>query len=486
MNVRVLVWFAFAAAFAVVVVSAALAGGHAAPRGPIVGSALSPGDRLWVQRYSGPGANFDDPRAVGVSPDGSKVFVTGQSNTSASSDYATVGYDAATGMQLWAKRYNGPANSFDGAKALGVSPDGSTVFVTGQSDGSGGFDYATIAYDAATGTQLWVKRYNGPENRGNVANALRVSPDGSRVFVTGESIGSGSDFDYATVAYDAATGTQLWVTRYNGPASSSDQANALGVSTDGSRVFVTGESIGSGSAFDYATVAYDATTGTKLWVRRFDGGAPVPPDATNQGHIAHALGVSPDGSRVFVTGESIGSGNATDYLTIAYNAATGQRSWVKRKNGPANGDDSAKALGVSPDGSRVFVTGFIHGSGSGRDYATVAYGAATGTQQWIRRYNGRPNDNDSAEALGVSPDGSRVFVTGFSFSFVSNYDYLTVAYNAATGQRSWVKRENGPAFGDDQASALDVSPDGSRLFVTGRSDGLTGPKDYATVAYSTG
>ena len=158
------------------------------------------------------------------------------------------------------------------------------------------------------------------------------------MFVTGGSVGSGSDSDYATVAYDAATGTQLWVTRYNGPAtvgSRLDQANALGVSTDGSRVFVTGESIGSGSDFDYATVAYDATTGTELWVRRFNG-------ATNQGDIAHALGVSPDGSRVFVTGESIGSGNASDYLTIAYNAATGQRSWVKRKNGPANGEDSAE------------------------------------------------------------------------------------------------------------------------------------------------
>jgi PQQ-like domain len=479
MNVRGLVWVAVAAALAVVVVSTALAGGHAAPRGPIVGSALSPGDRLWVQRYSGPGANPDDPRAVGVSPDGSKVFVTGQSNTSASSDYATVAYDAATGMQLWAKRYNGPANFFDGANALGVSPDGSRVFVTGQSDGSVGFEYATIAYDAATGTQLWVKRYKGPTGLGNVANALGVSPDGSRVFVTGGSAGTGTESDYATVAYDAATGTQQWVTRYNGPASRLDQANALGVSTDGSRVFVTGESIGSGSDFDYASVAYDATTGTKLWVRRFNGPA-------NQGDVAHALGVSPDGSRVFVTGESIGSGNASDYLTIAYNAATGHRSWVKRKNGAANGEDSAEALGVSPDGSRVFVTGFSHGSGSGRDYATVAYGAATGTQRWIRRYNGRPNDNDSAEALRVSPDGSRVFVTGFSFSFVSNYDYLTVAYNAATGQRSWVKRENGPAFGDDQASALDVSPDGSRLFVTGRSDGLTGPKDYETVAYSTG
>ena len=479
MNVRVPVWFVFAAALAVVVVSTALAGGHAASRGPIFGAALSPGDRLWVQRYSGPGNNFDDPRAVGVSPDGSKVFVTGQSNTSASSDYATIAYDATTGTQLWAKRYNGPANFFDGANALGVSPDGSKVFVTGQSDGSGGFDYATIAYDAATGTQLWVKRYNGPENLGNVANALGVSPDGSRVFVTGESVGSGSEFDYATVAYDAATGTQQWVTRYNGSANNVDVANALGVSADGSRVFVTGESIGSGGDFDYASVAYDAATGTQRWVRRFNG-------AANQGDIAHALGVSPDGSRVFVTGESIGSGNASDYLTIAYNAATGQRSWMKRKNGPANGEDVANALGVSPDGSRVFVTGFSHGSGSGRDYATVAYGAATGTQRWIRRYNGRPNDNDSAEALRVSLDGSRVFVTGFSFSFVSNYDYLTVAYKAATGQRSWVKRENGPAFGDDQAGALDVSPDGSRLFVTGRSDGLTSGKDYETVGYSTG
>ena len=479
MKVRVPVWFVFAAALAVVVVSTALAGGHAASRGPIFGAALSPGDRLWVQRYSGAGKNPDAPRAVGVSPDGSKVFVTGQSNTSASSDYATIAYDATTGTQLWAKRYNGPANFFDGANALGVSPDGSKVFVTGQSDGSGGFDYATIAYDAATGTQLWVKRYDGPENLGNVANALGVSPDGSRVFVTGESVGSGSEFDYATVAYDAATGTQQWVTRYNGSANNVDVANALGVSADGSRVFVTGESIGSGGDFDYASVAYDAATGTQRWVRRFNG-------AANQGDIAHALGVSPDGSRVFVTGESIGSGNASDYLTIAYNAATGQRSWMKRKNGPANGEDVANALGVSPDGSRVFVTGFSHGSGSGRDYATVAYGAATGTQRWIRRYNGRPNDNDSAEALRVSLDGSRVFVTGFSFSFVSNLDYLTVAYKAATGQRSWVKRENGPAFGDDQASALDVSPDGSRLFVTGRSDGLTGPKDYETVAYSTG
>src|SRR2546427_50682 len=90
---------------------------------------------------------------------------------------------ATPGAELWLKRYNGPANSVDEATALGVSPDGSKVFVTGYSDGSGSFaDYATVAYGTATGTQLWAKRY-GPGHGYDAANAIGVSPDGSKVFV---------------------------------------------------------------------------------------------------------------------------------------------------------------------------------------------------------------------------------------------------------------------------------------------------------------
>src|SRR5581483_2283892 len=200
--------------------------------------------------------------------------------------------------------------------AIGVSPDGSKVFVTGTSQAPGSLygDYATVAYDATSGSQLWVQRFSGRRKISNdVASALGVSPDGTKLFVTGWLYyGSAHNYDYTTIAYDTAAGTQLWLAHYDGPANYIDQARALGVSPDGAKVFVTGRSttIFPGQQ-DYATVGYDASTGSRLWVKRYDGTGNGPDDA-------YALGVSPDGSSVFVTGQSPGSTSGFDYATVAY------------------------------------------------------------------------------------------------------------------------------------------------------------------------
>src|ERR1041385_8231125 len=142
---------------------------------------------------------------------------------------------------------------------------------------------------AGSGT-LWVRLYNGPGNEGDVAYDLAVSPDGSQVFVTGYSWGVASRDDYATAAYDAATGARVWATRYNGPANDNDLATSIAVSPDGSMVFVTGLSWGGASSDDYATVAYDAATGTQLWAQRYNG--------PNNGEAdAWSVAVPPDGSK---------------------------------------------------------------------------------------------------------------------------------------------------------------------------------------------
>jgi DNA-binding beta-propeller fold protein YncE len=147
------------------------------------------------------------------------------------------------GSVLWAERYNGPGKLGDEASSVAVSPDGKTVVVTGLSTGAGGRkDYATIAYSAATGARLWVSRYGGPGGAQASPSALAISPSGNEVLVTGRAPGpsGGPRDDYVTVAYELASGRQ-----------------SLAVSPTTRAVYVTGY-LGTyyKMNFDYLTIAY--------------------------------------------------------------------------------------------------------------------------------------------------------------------------------------------------------------------------------------
>ena len=100
--------------------------------------------------------------------------------------------------------------------------------------------------------------------------------------------------------------------------------------------------------------------------------------------------------------------------TAARAAVPGGQLWLKRYNGPGNGQDEAASVAVSPGGGKVFVTGASQGAGRDRDYLTVAYRAATGARLWTRRYDGPAGSEDAAHSVAVSPGGGMVFVTGFS------------------------------------------------------------------------
>lgn len=192
--------------------------------------------------------------------------------------------------------------------------------ITGTSVGAGtGEDYATIKY-SSTGSQLWVARYNGPGNSSDTADGIKhlaVSASGC-VYVTGTSVGSGTDKDYATLKYDSA-GTQVWEARYNGPASAEDRAMALVLDAD-ENAYVTGWSTGNGTGQDYATVKYRAN-GDQLWYARYDG-----PGSQDDEAVAIALDTS---NHVCVSGNSYDASASSDYLTVSYDL-DGTERWFAR------------------------------------------------------------------------------------------------------------------------------------------------------------
>src|SRR6266511_272811 len=318
---------------------------------------------VWVARYKGPGNARDTAWAVAVDASGN-VYVTGASVGSGTGlDYATIKYNSS-GIQQWVARYNGSGNSGDEATAIAVDGSGN-VYVTGYSTGpASGYDYATIKYNSS-GIQQWVARYDGPGNGTDLAFSIAVDGSGN-VYVTGFSTGPASGYDYATIKYNSS-GIQQWVARYNGSDYGHNDAQAMAIDGLGN-VYVTGISWGgggSGTFDDYATVKYD-TSGTQQWFARYNGPGIF-------GDVGRAIAVDASGN-VYVTGESMGSGSGYDYATIKDNSS-GTQQWVDRYNEPVNGDDkivSPGAIAIDASGN-AYVTGESTNLKGDYDYATIKY-----------------------------------------------------------------------------------------------------------------
>jgi hypothetical protein len=413
-------------------------------------------DTAWVRRYNTPGDYTDYAYAITVDDSGN-VYVTG----AGSGEYVTIRY-YPNGDTSWVKREPG-AND----RASAIALDGSNnVFVTGKgwtSWPSYSYDYVTIKYQP-NGTVAWESRYNGPAGGEDDASAIVIDRS-DNIYVTGKSWGGDSYFDFATVKY-FPNGDTAWARRYNGPANSTDWTYAIAVD-DSNNVYVTGGSIGSESAFDYATIKY-YPSGDTAWVRRYDG-------PSNGDDESQAIVVD-DSGNVYVTGYSDGGWpSAKDYATIKYHP-NGDTAWVRRYNLP--NDDKAYAIAVDGSGN-VYVTGYSWGTYE--DYTTIKY-YPNGDTAWVKRYNGSPSSSDEASAIALDGYGN-IYVTGKSENDSPNhdYDYATVKYDT-WGNELWAQRYNGPPSFADEATAITVDGSGN-IYVTGYSNGAEISYDYATIKY---
>ncbi|MBI2967931.1 MAG: SBBP repeat-containing protein [Bacteroidetes bacterium] len=353
------------------------------------------GTQLWVSRYTSAGNNADEATDIDVDAQGN-IYVCGFNFTIIDHDYATIKYSPA-GVELWVRKYN--SGDQDQAFAIVVNKVTSEIYVTGWNFTLLSHDIATVKYDS-TGTQLWVKKYDGPAGQEDGANDIAID-DSGYVYVCGFSKGIGTDYDYVTLKL-TPNGDTAWVMRYNRSDSTSDVATDLALDKN-NNVYVTGSSMGGVTIIDIITIKYSQTLPVcNLQVNLFvtdescTGAEDGAIDLTVTNGILPYIYQWSNGAAT----EDISTLPAGGYFVIVTdsNGCTITGTAVVNAIPP----DSATAAKLPPPCSELFISEYVEGTGQNK--ALEIYNP-TDTTLWLNRYFLRVFMNGAPTPLIVQLNG---------------------------------------------------------------------------------
>ena len=492
------------------------------------------GALLWSAGFDGTSPWYRNVEAIAPSADSSRVFVTGvSSSVGGKAELRTMCLDASSGTVVWNREWIGPAPCLlaEGGVDLAVNPSDGNVHVTGIGcTGSNGNDWVTIVHDPVNGFERWARFHGGLGEDAPTA----IASSATRTVVVGGQHGGLTEDDLVVQSMVASSGLDEWSASIDLTVPANDILADLCASSDGTLVFATGEACCGQSA---ELFGIDASNGGVIWSAspshasdargdsvvattaavyssgRADGASYLASHARNSGSefwyqalpgaplggaIAVQLAASPDETRLFTTtATGLEASASHDYTTSAWSAATGAPQWTQTHDGSGLIDQPV-ALAVSPDGTRLFVTGtssptsYVGAFGykwPDLDIGTVAYDAVSGTPLWTAYYHGAPAvPYEEGRDVAVSADGNLVLVTGVAQTDTSD-DFITVAYDASSGTELWSTRFEGSGGGGgpydlDRPTALAIDPLGRWVLVTGSSKPFGGANErLAVVAY---
>jgi uncharacterized delta-60 repeat protein len=418
----------------------------------------------WHAEFDGTAHGDDIPQAIAVDGSGNAYVVASNENGDENADYLVVKYDPS-GVKIWEAEYNGSGYGDDIPSAIAVDPTGN-VYVTGSSlSATAGMDIVTLMYNS-TGSHQWTAIYGGAGE--DLAHAIAVDAYG--VYVTGRTF-NGSDFDWVTIKYSLA-GVRIWDSVYDNGGG--DWPFAMAVDEAGD-VYVAGESVRvidgvPQTDTEMTTIKYSGATGAQLDIDRYHYLWDMGSTSINQAVDIVVREVDGE-TMIAVTGIGDNSEAGSDFATIRYDSNLAQQ-WVRTYNGTGGMNDIPVDVEIDTEGN-IVVTGESAGSGAtGLDFATIKYGP-DGTQIWVRQFNGLAALDDSPTGLALDSE-ENVYVTGWTMGRDGRAEFLTIKYDPA-GIERWATFYRGGLWGQDQARAVAVDPEGN-ILVTGQTQFYaTGP-----------
>jgi DNA-binding beta-propeller fold protein YncE len=388
-----------------------------------------------------PGTPLDGAASVAVSPDGKSVYVTSAGSGTITHFLAAAGgqltFDGCVSNDgSGGACADAPGSPLTGAAGVAVSPDGRSVYVTGSDSNTivhffagpeGQLTYDGCVSDDGSGGMC----VDAPGTPLTGANSVAVSPDGRSVYVTGQSsddvvhffAAAGGQLTYDGCVSDDGSGGMC----VDAPGTPLTLTEQVAVSPDGRSVYVTSAAANDVVHFFAAAagqLTYDGCVSN-------DGSGGMCVDAPGSPLLsADGLAVSPDGRSVYVTAAF------SDDVVHFFAAAAGQLTYDGCVSNDGSGGmcadapgapfGAATAVAVSPDGKSVYV--------AAHDASTVT-GFVAAPNGGQLTYDDCVSDDgsggDCADAPGsplvgafdvaVSPNGSSLYATAITANDVVHF-----------------------------------------------------------------
>ena len=334
---------------------------------------------------------------------------------------------------------------------------------------------AGAAAEVATGWDLSNASYNGDPpfgkfrvfNEDLVPTGVFFKPDGTKMYV----VGSGSDY---VNEYDLSTAWTVSSASYLQRFSINSQdgtSKDLFFKSDGTKMYMVG------SLNDYVN-EYNLSTAWDISTASYSQNFSVfTEEASPTG-----LFFKPDGTEMFITGTDSDEVNKYD-LTTAWDISTASYS---QNFSVAAQETTPSAVFLKPDGTKMYVLGRA-GDDVNEYNLSTAWDISTASYSQSILLN---NDDGQPEGLFFKSDGTKMYMVGYQYHFVHEYD-LSTAWDVSTATN--IVPDTKYLYVGDQENnphAISFKSDGTKMYIIGvggddvNEYNLSTAWDLASASYS--
>lgn len=376
--------------------------------------------------------------------------------------------DTIIHAQRWVYRYDGVGSGLDQAVTMVQGPDG-TIYIGGQSKGDGtSADMIVIALSSA-GEEVWVYRYNGPASKKDYCAQVACGPDGN-IYAVGSSRDENGLYTILVVSLDAQ-GEERWVYLFDKQERYNDLLGAsLAFGPDGNIYIGAWGNSTEGDKGRETMVVSLTTAGEERWVYETN---------TASQESLWEIACGDDGNVYMSMTYADATSNSSDLQVMSVDSS-GIERWSYVYDGTGEDADSGYGITVGSDGN-VYVTGYSMGAGWDDEDVIVISLNSLGEERWVHRYDGPSSGGDAGYAVVYGPDDN-LYVCGEAKVGSTTYDsdFLVLSLDTE-GQQRWVYRYNGPKNSQDDGYRLVCGQDGN-IYAAGYSTGNETGKDYVVVS----